>query len=381
MDLINANICTALLPIKMAEEYPFLLSSDALALLSIAVSSIAFAAVRSVNLEKLFRDADLIEEVTLRNDMAILFPLVASIGLLLFFYYFSVLSFISSIMACVMATIGLFLSLFPLVQFAIGVCKTKLTSQGFQLSCCRAAVQVVHAAEVSTLLLSCVLVLLWLFTDYWAVYNLLGLGIIVVGISFLRLPSLRIGCILLCGLFVYDIFWVFFSEHIFGENVMVAVASKPATNPMYSMVKNIGWSKYLSVPSSVELPVKLLWGRHLLGLGDIVVPGLLLTLALKFDVAHLQQCPSTMSLPMLLKNPLRYFHFTSCWIGYTVGLLVAMIFALYFHVAQPALLYLVPGTILPLVFVSYRENTLASLWNGNFDVLVPSGDLPPDKIN
>jgi len=44
------------------------------------------------------------------------------------------------------------------------------------------------------------------------------LAFAINGIELLHLNTIKIGCILLCGLFVYDIFWVF------GTNVMVTVA-------------------------------------------------------------------------------------------------------------------------------------------------------------
>jgi len=46
----------------------------------------------------------------------------------------------------------------------------------------------------------------------------------------MRLPSLKIAAISLMALFVYDIFWVFFSQRFFGENVMVVVATKESDN-------------------------------------------------------------------------------------------------------------------------------------------------------
>lgn len=74
------------------------------------------------------------------------------------------------------------------------------------------------------------------------------------------------GCILLLGLFFYDIFWVF------GTDVMVTVAR------------------------SFEAPIKLMFpqdilengvfGKHhaMLGLGDIVVPGIFIALLLRYDI-------------------------------------------------------------------------------------------------
>lgn len=37
---------------------------------------------------------------------------------------------------------------------------------------------------------------------------------------------MQVCAVLLGGLFVYDVFWVFFSEGLFGDNVMVAAATK-----------------------------------------------------------------------------------------------------------------------------------------------------------
>ena len=41
----------------------------------------------------------------------------------------------------------------------------------------------------------------------------------------LRLPSLKVSTLLLSGLLLYDVFWVFFSQYVFSANVMVKVVS------------------------------------------------------------------------------------------------------------------------------------------------------------
>lgn len=70
-------------------------------------------------------------------------------------------------------------------------------------------------------------------------------------ISLIRLPSFKVGIILLAGLFVYDIYWVFFTP------VMVSVA------------------KNFDVPIKMQFPKDLgdkSAGFTMLGLGDIVIP-------------------------------------------------------------------------------------------------------------
>ena len=56
------------------------------------------------------------------------------------------------------------------------------------------------------------------FSQHWIANNLFGLAFSINGVEFLQLNKVSTGCILLGGLFFYDIFWVF------GTNVMVTVA-------------------------------------------------------------------------------------------------------------------------------------------------------------
>uniref|UniRef100_A0A0E0L2Z7 Uncharacterized protein n=1 Tax=Oryza punctata TaxID=4537 RepID=A0A0E0L2Z7_ORYPU len=144
-----------------------------------------------------------------------------------------------------------------------------------------------------------------------------------MGIEMLSLGSFKTGAILLGGLFFYDIFWVFFTP------VMVSVAK------------------------SFDAPIKLLFPTgdaarpfSMLGLGDIVIPGIFVALALRFDVSR------------GIKN--RYFN--SAFLGYTMGLTVTIIVMNWFQAAQPALLYIVPGVI---GFVAVH-----CMWNGEVKPLL-----------
>uniref|UniRef100_A0A0D3G829 Uncharacterized protein n=1 Tax=Oryza barthii TaxID=65489 RepID=A0A0D3G829_9ORYZ len=158
---------------------------------------------------------------------------------------------------------------------------------------------------------------------HWLANNVLGISFCIQGIEMLSLGSFKTGAILLSGLFFYDIFWVFFTP------VMVSVAK------------------------SFDAPIKLLFPTgdaarpfSMLGLGDIVIPGIFVALALRFDVSR------------GIKN--RYFN--SAFLGYTVGLTVTIIVMNWFQAAQPALLYIVPGVI---GFVAVH-----CLWNGEVKPLL-----------
>jgi len=146
-------------------------------------------------------------------------------------------------------------------------------------------------------------------TKTWYLNNALGCAFSVQGIEMLSLGSFVIGCVLLCGLFVYDVFWVF------GTEVMVAVA------------------KGLNAPVKIMFP-KALGVKpmpfSMLGLGDIVIPGIFVALMLRFD--HKNGFAGT---PYFLTN----------FVAYCLGLLATVGVMHFFDAAQPALLYLVPACI------------------------------------
>lgn len=61
-------------------------------------------------------------------------------------------------------------------------------------------------------------ILIYNLLQHWIANNLFGIAFAINGIEMLLLNKMVIGCILLGGLFVYDVFWVFYTD------VMVTVA-------------------------------------------------------------------------------------------------------------------------------------------------------------
>merc|ERR1719385_339621 len=164
----------------------------------------------------------------------------------------------------------------------------------------------------------------WYFMKkHWIANNLFGLAFAINGVELLQLPKVSTGCILLGGLFFYDIFWVF------GTDVMVTVAK------------------------SFEAPIKLVFPQDLLengpmgatnfamlGLGDIVIPGIFIALLLRYDNS-------------LKRNS--NFYFTATFFAYLAGLLMTIFVMHVYKHAQPALLYLVPACLgVPLLLALLR---------------------------
>ena len=75
------------------------------------------------------------------------------------------------------------------------------------------------------------------FSGHWLLMDAMGMGLCVAFIAFVRLPSLKVSTLLLSGLLLYDVFWVFFSQYVFSANVMVRVATRPADNPVGAMAR------------------------------------------------------------------------------------------------------------------------------------------------
>lgn len=98
----------------------------------------------------------------------------------------------------------------------------------------------------------------------------------------------------------------------------------------------------IKVATTLDAPIKILWPRSsdfstskgftMLGLGDIVVPGAFVTLALRRDLFMSDK-----------RDPYRSFpkpYFTAAIMSYVVGLICTMAVMHTWKAAQPALLYL-----------------------------------------
>jgi minor histocompatibility antigen H13 len=175
-----------------------------------------------------------------------------------------------------------------------------------------------NTSELISFFFAAIFAGLYFKTKHWTMNNFFGISFSIQGIKSLSLGNYKTGAMLLVGLFFYDIFWVF------GTDVMVTVAK------------------------SFDAPIKLLFPRSfatadakaqfsMLGLGDIVIPGIFVALLLRFDA----QQAKVKSASDPFEQP--YFHTTM--LGYTLGLITTVVVMYAFEAAQPALLYLVPACL------------------------------------
>ncbi|CAN1308887.1 Signal peptide peptidase-like 4 [Linum perenne] len=186
------------------------------------------------------------------------------------------------------------------------------------------------------------------FTVVWAVYrrvsfawigqDILGIVLIITVHQIVHVPNLKIGTVLLSCAFLYDIFWVFVSKHWFDESVMIVVARGDRSG-------EDGIPMLLKIPRMFDP-----WGGYsIIGFGDIILPGLVVAFALRYD--------------WLTKKTLKTGYFIWAMTAYGLGLLVtyAALNLMDGH-GQPALLYIVPFTLGTFLTLGKKRGELKILW-------------------
>merc|ERR550519_264655 len=234
---------------------------------------------------------------TMTQKDAMMFPVIAScalFGLYIFFQIFSKES-INMLLTFYFFILGIFALSHMMSPVILRLIPAALPKIPFHLKFTQGEGESLEAVidyefnthDLVCLALSSCVGVWYIMEKHWLANDLLGLAFAVNGVEMLHLNNVVTGCILLGGLFFYDIFWVF------GTDVMVTVAK------------------------SFEAPIKLVFPQDLLengpmgatnfamlGLGDIVIPGI--------------------------------------FIAYLAGLLLTIFVMHVYKHAQPALLYLVP---------------------------------------
>ena len=262
------------------------------------------------------------------------------------------------------------------------------------------------------------------YAPYWVLQDVFGLCMCVLFLSVVRLPSLKVASLLLTAAFLYDIFFVFLSPLIFSSSVMITVATGgkgPTTDPLtcekYPSTAGCQQPNPLPMLFSVPRINDYMGGGSLLGLGDIVLPGLLLAFAGRFDRATYfvalhpsnggggggggggdgddangsssgaTSNPMTEIMDIIPDsnnssarsrppfNPLSINpkalelvgwkgYFPMVVVGYGVGLMMANMAVYIMQQGQPALLYLVPCTLGPVLVKGYYRGELGELFRG-----------------
>ena len=228
----------------------------------------------------------------------------------------------------------------------------------------------------------------------WWLTNILGISFCYSTLQLMSPTTSWTGTLILISLFFYDIYFVFFTP------LMITVAT------------------------NLDIPVKLLFPRpstadedpvktalSMLGLGDIVIPGMMIGFALRFDLylfylrkqTQRLQAPKEIPEQDLLNGKMTHpketdggvikptyqaatggwgerfwltpedrasmvggvfpkHYFYASIIGYAAGILVTLGVMQVYHHGQPALLYLVPGVLGSLWGTALVKGDIKTLW-------------------
>lgn len=117
----------------------------------------------------------------------------------------------------------------------------------------------------------------------------------------------------------------------------------------------------VSVAMGVEAPIKLMFPRELggcgilkhsmLGLGDIVVPGLFIAFLAKWDALKIGE-----------KKATSFVYLNTVMYSYVLSLITTVSIMLFFNAAQPALLYIVPYVLITTAAVAVKRGEFKELW-------------------
>lgn len=207
----------------------------------------------------------------------------------------------------------------------------------------------------------------------WWLTNLIGFGFCYGTLQLMSPTTFWTGTLILAGLFIYDITMVFYTP------LMVTVAT------------------------SLDVPIKLVFPGPkrggMLGLGDVVLPGIMMAIALRFDLyLHYLRQQRTISPNKDSANDKTIFkveyqdatrhwgekywtnsvkgsedtvadgmrfkktYFHASVVGYLIGMLVTLVVLNVYNHAQPALLYLVPGVLLALWGTALVRGERTLMW-------------------
>lgn len=342
---------------------------------------ITHASRRAVHLDKDSKDSQLAEGV---HDLAwyhaICLPFFGSLILIIFFYFFDTIQFIYTILCAIVSIVAMYNLLYPAVDRLSYHCRTWLqfsTMGNHQYI----------TAVVVTAAISVTITTLWVLSGHWICLDALGAALCVLMIQYVRVPNLKVSTMLLVGLLLYDVFWVFYSSSVFEQNVMLEVAVKRARNPVAIVADKLDLPEVarsrppLSIPGKLLVP-SMVDGKTfaMLGLGDIVLPGFLLCFAMRFD----SFCQPSTSSQRFTRGVLlckRWFYFTTALAGYAIGLTIASVVADVTRAAQPALLYLVPCILVPLLVKATLQGDFRAMWTGPFSKPQNSGSKGYQQVS
>ncbi|GCB60825.1 hypothetical protein scyTo_0011199 [Scyliorhinus torazame] len=259
------------------------------------------------------------ETVDVTPIMICIFVVMCCSMLVLLYCFYLQLVYVIIGIFCLASSIGLYSCLSPFVR-RIPFCECRIP----ELPCSNKRPQVrMLILGIFCVSVSCV----WAVfrnEDKWAwvLQDTLGIAFCLYMLKTIRLPTFKS-----------------------GESIMVEVAAGPSD---FSTPEKL--PMVLKVPRLNSSPLALCDRPFsLLGFGDVLIPGMLVAYCHRFDI----------------QVQTSRIYFVACTIAYGIGLLITFVALALMQTGQPALLYLVPCTLITSISVACWRKEVAMFWNGS----------------
>ncbi|CAF2835419.1 unnamed protein product [Rotaria sp. Silwood2] len=325
-----------------------------------------------------------------------------AVGWLLLIYYFpKVMIYILQVLFCIGAFSSLTSCLDRVSYFAPILRHYRIPCRTFHKPC-KCKLGPLNVFTLCAMIVSLLLIIIWYIyrqADWaWVLQDILGAAVCITVISVYRLGNMRVITLILLVFFFYDIFFVFITPYIpffqpsnpkttttttstttiitTTTTILTTTATsilsngslnihtmgiyrKVARNPsvMEQVALGIGtdgevvpllFALPMFIPES-EIDPCVTIRKSMLGFGDVILPGILLTFCKIFDIAIGNRWPT---------------YYIQSIISYFVGLSITHVALYLMKTAQPALLYLVPCILLSTILTGLCRGELKELYTG-----------------
>ncbi|CAF1594975.1 unnamed protein product [Adineta ricciae] len=312
-----------------------------------------------------------------------------AIGWLLLIYYFpKVMIYVLQVMFCIGAFSSLTSCLDRLSYLAPVLRRYRIPSHSCHKPC-TCQLGPLNLFTLFAMIFTLAIIIIWYVYRHadwaWILQDILGAAICITVTSVYRLGNMRVITLILLGFFFYDIFFVFITPYIpfFQPSHPTSTSTiapttttgtpgnvsstihfvegnrKVSRNPsvMEQVALGIGtdgevvpllFALPMFIPEA-ELDPCLIVRKSMLGFGDVILPGILLTFCKIFDIANDNRWP---------------VYYIQSIVSYFVGLSLTHVALYLMNMAQPALLYLVPCILLSTILTGLIRGELRELYTG-----------------
>ncbi|KAL1417952.1 hypothetical protein MTO96_006018 [Rhipicephalus appendiculatus] len=273
-------------------------------------------------------------------NLVTLFVLAIAVNLLMMYYFSSKMWPI--LVGCI--AIGAMISLvilFDSIAFLIPCASTRVTN--FMFPCFVRSMELRHHIVIW---LAVSIPIVWVVfrksEHAWILQDFLGSAFAINILRCVHFPNFKIITLISVLLFFDDIFMVFITSLLTKDvSVMESVALGVQDLPVLMRVP------YFFPGESAVCNGNIMF----LGYGDIAVPGLAVAYCRSYDVIVKKGVP---------------WYFLLAIVCYAAGLVMAMTASRLMNTGQPALLYLIPAILLPVILLAWCRGDLKKFWSGDF---------------